>query len=96
MDDIERSFGWNLPEAITLPHALPDIDSAEYWPAAENVVAAYKAGRAAADRGAVDALREVGGKLSDADRSTRHGNSGTANTLVAEALALVRDHLGGR
>jgi hypothetical protein len=42
-------------------------------------------------QGAVDLLREVEGKLGDATRSTRHGNSGVANTLVAEALALIRE-----
>lgn len=44
-------FGVGLPEAIDLPHSLPSTDGhgtdKTYHDSADNIVAAYKAGRAA-------------------------------------------------
>ena len=39
-------------------------------------------------QGAVDRLAKIAAKLREADRSRRAGNSGTANSLTAEAMDL--------
>lgn len=45
----EYGFTWNLPHMIHLPYPLPKpVYSGQYWAAAENIVAAYNAGFAAA------------------------------------------------
>jgi hypothetical protein len=89
MNDIERELREALAEQPGWEGLLPEGPGLREATLPQRVDSLIR--RLASDhQGAVEALREVEGKLADSDRSRKHGNSGVANTLVAEALAIAR------